>query len=131
VLGINSWYIFPVNSVYWFTLKIYLEMHTWIRSSLSVSWMSNMCWTNDNCWVGRRKRKHLSEWFCEINHRILNSHTSPLVNRIRVYLLATEFIGVFCPCYVLSFSCGETGSVCVCVTSISYFIYWKEKEVPQ
>lgn len=97
---------------------MYLEIHAWIRSPLSVSWMSNMCWTNGNCWFSRRKRKHLSEWFCEINHRILNSHTTPLVNRIRVYLLATEFIGVFCPCYVLSFSCGETGCVCVCVSLV-------------
>ena len=102
---------------------MYLEMHTWRRSSLSVSWMSSMCWTNGNCWVGRRKRKHLSEWFCEINNRILNSHTTPFVNRIRVYLLAPEFIGVFCPCYVLSFSCGgETDCVFVLLVFLTLFI---------
>jgi hypothetical protein len=127
VLGINSWNIFPVNSVYWSTLEMYVKMHAWIRSSLSVSWMSAMHWKNGNSWVGRTKRKHLSEWCCEVNHRILNSHTTPFVNRIRVYLLAAEFIGVFCPCYVLSFSCGETGCVFVFLVFLTLFTERKKR----
>jgi hypothetical protein len=65
----------------------------------------------------------VSEGLYEIYQRILKSYTTPLVNRIGAYLLATEFIDLFCPCHVLSFSCGETGSVCACVCFFVLRVY--------